>query len=295
MTPDEDRGSPAGAPPGGGKWPGLGGGAPGGGGKWPGLRGGAAGDGSAGPGPRGVPSKTVLLAAVGIVLAGVWALSGLGVIDATMLFPEDGGDATRLVTADKLGDCREARLDTGEGCEPGADVESVAVWWPDRNTLGVELKLTEAPELAEGSEWTAELFAETANAFTDNGLICGLSTTGPGPPPSSDAANPDPPPDSDSTPSPDNPPSADDPNSDPPPELIAYALASRIAEEQLGPEACDANLLGTSVRFTIDVTGQPETDELRLIGTVRLEYPADPAQPGSDDDFLVRTSLNELR
>ena len=49
------------------------------------------------------------------------------------------------------------------------------------------------------------------------------------------------------------------------------------------------------MRFTIDVTGQPETDELRLIGTVRLEYPEDPAQPGSDDDFLVRTSLHELR
>lgn len=210
-----------------------------------------------------MPSKTVLLAAVGIVLAGVWALSGLGVIDATMLFPEDGGDATRLVTADKLGDCREARLDTGEGCEPGADVESVAVWWPDRNTLGVELKLTESPDLAEGSEWTAELFAETANAFTDNGLICGLSTTSP--------------------------------DADPPPELVAYALASRIAEERLGPEACDASLLGTSVRFTIDVTGQPETDELRIIGTVRLEYPDNPAQPGSDDDFLVRTSLHELR
>ena len=278
MPPDEDRGGPAGFS---GKWPGLGGGAPGGG--------------STGPGPRGVPSKTVLLAAVGIVLAGVWALSGLGVIDATMLFPEDGGDATRLVTADKLGDCREARLDTGEGCEPGADVESVAVWWPDRNTLGVELKLTEAPELAEGSEWTAELFAETANAFTDNGLICGLSTTSPAPAPSSDAANPDPPPDSDLTPNPDDPPGADSPDSDPPPALIAYALASRIAEEQLGPEACDASLLGTSVRFTIDVTDQPETDELRIIGTVRLEYPDNPAQPGSDDDFLVRTSLHELR
>ena len=165
MPPDEDRGSPAGAPPSGGR-------------KRPGLRGGAPGDGSAGPEPKGVPSKTVLLAAVGVVLAGVWALSGLGVIDATMLFPEGGGDATRLVIDDKLGDCREARLDTGEGCEPGADVESVSVWWPDRHTLAAELKLTESPELAEGSEWTAELFAETANAFTPNGLICGLSNIG---------------------------------------------------------------------------------------------------------------------
>ena len=280
MPPDENRGGPAGAPLGGGS------------GKWPGLKGGASGDGSAGPGPRGVPSKTVLLAAVGIVLAGVWALSGLGVIDATMLFPEDGGDATRLVTADKLGDCREARLDTGERCEPGADVESVAVWWPDRNTLGVELKLTESPDLAEGSEWTAELFAETANAFTNNGLICGLSTASPDPDDSSEAANPNSPP---NPPNPDNPLNADDPNSNPPPKLVAYALASRIAEERLGPEACDASLLGTSVRFTIDVTGQPETDELRIIGTIRLEYPTDPAQPGSDDDFLVRTSLHELR
>lgn len=282
MPPDEDRGGPAGDPSGGGS-------------KWPGLKGGAPGGGSTGPEPRGVPSKTVLLAAVGVVLAGVWALSGLGVIDATMLFPEGGGDATRLVIDDKLGDCREARLDTGEGCEPGADVESVSVWWPDRHTLAAELKLTESPELAEGSEWTAELYAETANAFTEGGLICGLSNIGTNPGYSSDTAGSDSPPDPDSPPNPESPPSADDPSSDPPPELVAYALASRLAEERLGPEACDASLLGTLVRFTIDVTGQPETDELRLIGTVRLEYPEDPTQPGSDDDFLVRTSLHELR
>ena len=52
---------------------------------------------------------------------------------------------------------------------------------------------------------------------------------------------------------------------------------------------------GRSVQFTIDVTGQPETDELRIIGIVRLKYPDNPARPGSDDDFLVRTSLHELR
>lgn len=282
MPSDEDRGGHAGTPPSGGR-------------KWSGLKGGAPGGGSAGPEPRGVPSKTVLLAAVGVVLAGVWALSGLGVIDATMLFPEGGGDATRLVIDDKLGDCREARLDTGEGCEPGADIESVSVWWPDRHTLAAELKLTESPELAEGSEWTAELYAETANAFTEGGLICGLSNIGTNPENSSDTASSDSPPNPDTTPDPDSPPSADDPDSDPPPELVAYALASRLAEERLGPEACDASLLAASVRFTIDVTGQPETDELRLIGTVRLEYPEDPAQPGSDDDFLVRTSLHELR
>lgn len=253
------------------------------------------GDGSDRPSDKpGVPSKTVLLAAVGIVLAGVWALSGLGIIDATMLFPEGGGDATRLVVDDKLGDCREARLDTGEGCEPGGDVESVAVWWPDQDTLGVELELTEAPGFAPGSEWTAELFAETANAFTEGGLICGLTSA-------ADASSPH---------SPAPSPRTDDgtgsssggegaPDASPPgegqPELVAYAAENRFTEERLGPEACDASLLGRSVRFTIDVTGQPEADELRLIGTVRLEYPDDRAQPGSDDDFLVRTSLYELR
>lgn len=243
-----------------------------------------------------MPSKTVLLAAVGVVLAGVWALSGLGVIDATMLFPEDGGDATRLVTADKLGDCREARLDTGEGCEPGGDVESVAVWWPDRHTLGVELELTEAPKLVEGSEWTAELFAETANAFTEGGLICGLtSATGTDPEDSSDAADPESPSDQELPPDPDSPTSADGPDSDPAPELVAYAAENRFTEERLGPEACNAEMRARSVQFTIDVTGQPEPDELRIIGIVRLEYPNDPARPGSDDDFLVRTSLHELR
>ena len=264
-------------------------------------------------GQPSMPSKTVLLAAVGVVLAGVWALSGLGVIDATMLFPEDGGDATRLVTDDKLGDCREARLDTGEGCEPGGDVESVAVWWPDRNTLGVELELTEAPELGEGSEWTAELFAETANAFTEGGLICGLTSAAETDPKgSSDSADPEPPPDRESPPDPDSPPNADgpgsdmppdpdsppsagSPDSDPAPELVAYAAENRFTEERLGPEACNAEVRGRSVQFTIDVTDQPETDELRIIGIVRLEYPDDPAQPGSDDDFLVRTSLHELR
>ena len=264
-------------------------------------------------GKPGMPSKTVLLAAVGVVLAGVWALSGLGVIDATMLFPEDGGDATRLVTDDKLGDCREARLDTGEGCEPGGDVESVAVWWPNRHTLGVELELTEAPELVEGLEWTAELFAETANAFTVGGLICGLtSVAGTNPEGSSDAADPDSPSDRELPPDPDNPTNDGDPgsdmsldpdspsndgglDSDPVPELVAYAAENRFTEERLGPEACNAEMRARSVQFTIDVTGQPETDELRIIGIVRLEYPNDPARPGSDDDFLVRTSLYELR
>lgn len=290
MPPDNHRGGPAGTPPGDGADRPAG--KPGGGlGSLLGLGSVPSGSGADRPaGKPGMPSKTVLLAAVGVVLAGVWALSGLGVIDATMLFPEDGGDATRLVTDDKLGDCREARLDTGEGCEPGGDVESVAVWWPDRHTLGVELELTEAPELDEGSEWTAELFAETANAFTEGGLICGLtSAVGTDPEGSSDAADPDSPSD------PDSPPSADGPGSDPVPELVAYAAENRFTEERLDPEACNAEMRARSVQFTIDVTGQPETDDLRIIGTVRLEYPDDPARPGSDDDFLVRTSLHELR
>ena len=288
MPPDNHRGDPAGQPGDSADHPA---GKPGGGlGSLLGLGGGTSGGSGRPAGQPGMPSKTVLLAAVGVVLAGVWALSGLGVIDATMLFPEDGGDATRLVTADKLGDCREARLDTGEGCEPGGDVESVAVWWPDRNTLGVELELTEAPELDERSEWTAELFAETANAFNEGGLICGLTSAAETDPEGSfDPADPESPPD------PDSPPSADDPGSDPAPELVAYAAENRFTEERLGPEACHAEMRGRSVQFTIDVTGQPETDELRIIGIVRLEYPDAPARPGSDDDFLVRTSLHKLR
>ena len=296
MPPDNHRGDPAGQPGDSADRPA---GQPGGGlGSLLGLGGGASGGSGRPAGQPGMPSKTVLLAAVGVVLAGVWALSGLGVIDATMLFPEDGGDATRLVTADKLGDCREARLDTGEGCEPGGDVSSVAMWWPDRNTLGVELELTEAPELGEGSEWTAELFAETANAFTEGGLICGLTSAAETDPEGSsdpDAADPEPPPDREWPPDPDSPTNDGNPDSDPAPELVAYAAENRFTEERLGPEACDAEMRGRSVQFTIDVTDQPETDELRIIGIVRLEYPDDPARPGSDDDFLVRTSLHELR
>lgn len=294
MPPDNHRGDPAGQPGDSADRPAS---KPGGGlGSLLGLGGGPSGGSGRPAGQSGMPSKTVLLAAVGVVLAGVWALSGLGVIDTTMLFPEDGGDATRLVTADKLGDCREARLDTGEGCEPGGDVESVAVWWPDRNTLGVELELTEAPELGEGSEWTAELFAETANAFTEGGLICGLTSAArTDPEGSSDAADPESPPNRELPPDPDSPPSADGPGSDPAPELVAYAAENRFTKERLGPEACTAEMRGRLVQFTIDVTGQPETDELRIIGIVRLEYPDNPARPGSDDDFLVRTSLHELR
>ena len=96
-------------------------------------------------------------------------------------------------------------------------------------------------------------------------------------------------------PQPDSPPSAGSPDSDPAPELVAYAAENRFTEERLGPEACNAEMRGRSVQFTINVTGQPETDELRIIGIVRLEYPDDPDRPGSDDDFLVRTSLHELR
>ncbi len=133
-----------------------------------------------------MPSRTVLLAGVGVVLVVVWALSGLGVIDANFLFPT-GSDATRVTVDDKSGDCREAGRDTGERCDVGADIETVTVWQPDDRTLMVELELTQAPDLDSGLEWTVELYAETRNAFTAGGIICGLSNVVDGTGPSAEA------------------------------------------------------------------------------------------------------------
>ena len=75
---------------------------------------------------------------------------------------------------------------------------------------------------------------------------------------------------------------------------MAYALEFRFSTEQLGPEACEGWLDGSSARFAIDVTGQPVDSEVRLVGLVRLEYPNDPDNRGSADDFLVKTTLADL-
>lgn len=75
---------------------------------------------------------------------------------------------------------------------------------------------------------------------------------------------------------------------------MAYALEFRFFTEQLGPEACEGWLDGSSARFAIDVTGQPADSEVRLVGLVKVEYPNDPDNRGSADDFLVKTTLAEL-
>ena len=212
-----------------------------------------------GDGRRGMRSRLVVVVVVVAVVV-VWVMSGLGAIDVPYLF--SGRDATRLVVADESGDCRKVGRDTGERCDVGADIEKVTVWRMGQGTLMAELELSEVPDLGPDVEWTAQFFSEAQNAFTDHGIICGLSNVVEGGTPGTEA--------------------------------VAYALEFVFSTEQLGAEACDGRLEGSSARFTIDVTGQPDDVEFRLVGAVRLEYPGDPDHPGSEDDFLVRTTLADL-
>ena len=212
-----------------------------------------------GDGRRGMRSRLVLLIVVAAVVV-IGVMSGLGVIEVPYLF--SGRDATRLVVADGSGDCRKVGRDTGERCDPGADIETVTVWRLGQGALMAELELTEAPDLGPDVEWTADFFSEAQNAFTDHGIICGLSNVVEGETPGTEA--------------------------------VAYALEFRFSTEQLGAGACDGRLEGSSARFTIDVTGQPDDAEFRLVGVVRLEYPDESDHPGSEDDFLVRTTLADL-
>ena len=199
-------------------------------------------------------------AAVGTVALGTAALLDLG--------PFAPAEPRVLEVADRLEDCRDARLDHGESCDPGADVEAVSLWLSDDGALILELQLTETPDLGPGLAWTAEFYVDTANAHTEGGVICRLSNVVP------DAAD----------------------DREAAPEAASYALDPNTVPRQLLPAgACDGRLRGSSARFSIDVTGQPEEAEFRLIGLVRLEHPDDPDRLGSDDDFLVRTSLAELR
>ncbi len=208
---------------------------------------------------RSLRSRIVLAAVVAVVVL-LWVMSGLGAIEVPYLF--SGRDATRLVVADESDDCREAGRDWGEGCDAAADISTITVWRVGHQILMAELELAESPDLGPDVLWTAEFFAETQNAFTDEGIICGLSNGIEGGEPRSRA--------------------------------VAYALEFRFSTEQLGPEACEGWLDGSSARFAIDVTGQPVDSEVRLVGLVRLEYPNDPDNRGSADDFLVKTTLADL-
>ena len=210
-------------------------------------------------GRRSTRSRIVLVV-VATAVAVLWVLSGLGAIEVPYLF--SGRDATRLVVSDEAHDCRKVGRDTGDRCDAPADISSVTVWRVGDSLLMIELELAEAPELGPDVEWTADLFAEAQNAFTDHGIICGLSNVVDG--------------------------------GEPATEAVAYALEFRFSQEQRGAEACEAWLEGSSARFAVDVTGQPVDDDVRVIGVVRLEYPGDPAHPGSEDDFSVRTTLADL-
>ena len=194
--------------------------------------------------------------AIGTLALGTAALLDLG--------PFATRDPAGLEVADSLEDCREAGLDRGQRCDSGADIETINLWRSDDATLALELKLTEAPDLGSGLEWTAEFFVDAANAYTEGGVICRLSNVEEGALPG--------------------------------PEAVSYALdPNTVPREAIEAGACNGRLDGRSTRFFIDMNGQPEEAEFRLIGLVRLEYPDDPNSLGSDDDFLVRTSLAELR
>ena len=210
----------------------------------------------------------MLLVAAVVMGVGGLATVGLGTAALLDLGPFAPAELPTLETRDGLGDCREAGLDTGEGCDPGADVEAVRMWLSEGDTLVVELRLTEPPSLGPSRAWTAEFYADTANAHTTGGVICGLSNVGF---------------------------DADEPHS-PGPEAVSYASAPNTVPRQRLPDAaCDGSLDGASARFSIDVTGQAAETQFRLIGLVRVEHPDDPGHLGSEDDFLVRGSLAELR
>ena len=173
-----------------------------------------------------------------------------------------------LEVTDRLEDCRDARRDHGEHCEVGADVEMVKLWLSDGSTLMVDLQLTDGPDLGAGSEWTAEFYIDIANAHTAGGVICGLSNVGPA------AAR----------------------DGEPGSAVASYALDPNTFPRQLlEPDACRGTLGDSSVRFSIDVSAQPDESPFRLIGVVRIEHPGDSDHPGSEDDFLVRASLADLR
>ena len=196
------------------------------------------------------------LGALGVLALGTAALLDLGPFAPTA--------PAGLEVVDRLEDCREARLDRGEGCDEGADIAAINLWLSDGGALVVELQLSEEPSPGPSLAWTAEFYADAANGYTGGGVICRLSNVTDG-----DRAGP---------------------------EVVSRALDPNTVPRQLTDDrACEGLLDGSAARFSIDISGQPDDAPFRLIGLVRVEHPGDGAGPGSEDDFLVRASLADLR
>ncbi len=201
-----------------------------------------------------------MLAAVAMA-AGSLAVVALGTAALLDLGPFAAPDAPGgLEVADRIGDCREARLDTGEFCDAGADIGAVRLGHAADGTLLVELALTEAPDLGPGLAWTVEFYAE----LIEGGVICRLTNAVEGQQPSERARS--------------------------------YALdPNTVPRQPLDVDVCSGRLDGAVARFNVAVGGQPDDEQFRLIGLVRIEHPDDPDRIGSEDDFLVRAALIDLR
>ncbi|MYG97884.1 MAG: hypothetical protein F4011_11330 [Acidimicrobiaceae bacterium] len=196
------------------------------------------------------------LGALGVLALGTASLLDIG--------PFAPADPAGLEVADRLEDCREARLDRGESCDQGADIEAINLSLPDGGALVVALQLSETPSPGPSLAWTAEFYADVTNSFTDGGVICRLSNV-------DDAGRAG-------------------------PDVVSVALDPNTVPRQLTDDrACEGRLDGSAARFTLDVSGQPDAAPFRLIGLVRVEHPGDDTRPGSEDDFLVRATLAELR
>lgn len=193
---------------------------------------------------------------LGTIALGTAALLDLG--------PFAPAEPDGLVVDDPAGDCRQAGLERGESCDEGADITAINLSRPDGGALEVSLQLSETPSPGPSLAWTAEFYADVANSYTDGGVICRLSNV-------EDTGRAG-------------------------SQVVSVALdPNTVPRQPVDDRACEGRLDGSTARFSIDVAGQPDDVQFRLIGLVRVEHPGDDARPGSDDDFLVRATLAELR
>ena len=196
------------------------------------------------------------LGALGVLALGTASLLDIG--------PFAPADPAVLEVADGLEDCREAGLDRGESCDEGADITAINLSLPDGGALDVALQLSETPSPGPSLAWTAEFYADVVNSYTDGGVICRLSNV--------------------------------DDTGRVGSQVVSVALdPNTVPRRPVDDRACEGRLDGSTARFSIDVAGQPDDAQFRLIGLVRVEHPGDDARPGSDDDFLVRATLADLR